>query len=443
MTATTRASATGGTFQPLLLLDVELTQPLPAIASTASTPSSTAHVLLRLATEPLGILELGVGVEGVTPLQLAAAALDGFGDAIEARLPSRSRPTAARLASSGLGVDADDTDWVRTRHDILADAPPFSVVLCTRDRADRIPAALDYLSRQQYPSFEVVVVDNAPRNDAVRSIVPPRGLTYRYVLEPRPGLSWARNAGAAAAAGRLVAFLDDDEVPDPWWLAELLRGFRATADVGCVSGMILPAAVGTEAQGWFEQKGGHSKGRGFEPALFRRDGPQSPLYPLPAFGAGGNMAFRSEVLAAIGGFDVALGSGTPSRAGEDTYAFTRVLLAGYPMTYQPSALVRHHHYADLKGLHQQLYGYGVGLTAYYAALLRRDPGVLPELLRLMPAAVKELRGTGTVVDPPTAVPSAVPVELRRARLQGMVRGPFSYVRSVVRQSRIRDGARDG
>lgn len=379
----------------------------------------------------------------MTALQLADVVLDRFAEAIGSRLASRPLPTAAELAASGVGIDPGDTDWIRSREELLADPPPVSVVLCTRNRAQRIPAVLEHLARQEYPSFEVVLVDNAPSDDAVRRVVPPEGLSYRYVLEPRPGLSWARNAGTAAAEGRLLAFLDDDEVPDPWWLAEMVRGFRATADVGCVGGMILPAAVATQAQDWFEQKGGHSKGRGFDPAVFRRGGPQSPLYPLPAFGAGGNMAFRAEVLADIGGFDVALGSGTPARAGEDTYAFTRVLLAGHAMVYQPSALVRHEHYADLAGLHQQLYGYGVGLTAYYAALLRRDPQVLPQLLRLLPAAVRELRGAGSVTDAPTRPMTAVPGELRRARLEGMARGPFAYVRSVVHQSRLRAGVRDG
>ena len=78
--------------------------------------------------------------------------------------------------------------------------------------------------------------------------------------------------------------------------------------VGCVTGIVLPARLDTEAQEIFEKLGGHSKGRAFETEVFSRRGPQSPLYPLPPFGAGANMAFRREVLTAIGGFDVALGA---------------------------------------------------------------------------------------------------------------------------------------
>src|SRR5262249_57030757 len=113
---------------------------------------------------------------------------------------------------------------------------------------------------------------------------------------------------------------------------------------------------------------------------------------LPPFGAGGNMAFRQEALALIGGFDVAMGAGTPACASEDTLALTLVLLAGYRIAYEPAALMRHDHHAEMDGLGRQLRGYGVGVAAYYTALLRHRPGVFPTLLKLLPAAAGYLRG---------------------------------------------------
>jgi O-antigen biosynthesis protein len=68
------------------------------------------------------------------------------------------------------------------------------------------------------------------------------------VAEPRAGLSPARNRGVSAAAGDIVAFLDDDEEPDTFWLAALARGFARGSGVGCVTGPILPAGLGTAAQ---------------------------------------------------------------------------------------------------------------------------------------------------------------------------------------------------
>jgi hypothetical protein len=145
------------------------------------------------------------------------------------------------------------------------------------------------------------------------------------------------------------------------------------------------------------------------------------------------MAFRREALARIGGFDVAMGAGTPARASEDTLALTLVLLAGYRIAYEPAALVRHDHHAEPEDLRRQLHGYSVGLTAYYTALLRHRPEVLPALLRLLPAAASYLRGAN---EKPAAVPRDLPAEFRRAQRWAMLTGPGAYIRSVRRQARV-------
>jgi len=169
----------------------------------------------------------------------------------------------------------------------------------------------------------------------------------------------------------------------------------------------------------------------FSAAVFSQQGPQSPLYPLPPFGVGANMAFRREALAGIGGFDVALGAGTPALAGEDTLALTLILLAGYRIAYEPAALIRHHHRDDLDSLGRQLQGYGVGLTAFYAALLRHRPSVLLALLLLMPAAFGYLRnGRGK-----RNAPRNLPDGLRLRQRWWMLTGPVAYMRSVRKQAR--------
>jgi len=107
-----------------------------------------------------------------------------------------------------------------------------SVVLCTRDRTDLVLTALDGLTSLRYPSFEIVVVDNAPSSDATRDAVRARfagDQRVQYVREPRPGLSCARNRGVAEAAADIVAFTDDDVRVDPWWLDGIARGFRSSS----------------------------------------------------------------------------------------------------------------------------------------------------------------------------------------------------------------------
>ena len=408
---------------PFLLRDVELSETLPALVSGVANRSL---LLVRLFTEPLGLVEVPVPAG---PAQIAGVVWEAFGDNVNQRVAAAGGDPLDALPPEGVRVPGT-VPWLAQRAEVLAAAPPISVVLCTRDRADRLTPCLDRLRGQFYPDFEIVVVDNAPTTNAVRRLVTdmadPR---VRYALEPRPGLSRARNTGVAAARHGVVAFIDDDESADGYWLAEIARGFAAADRVGCVSGMILPAELETQPQLLFEEYGGHSKGRGFRRAVIDpadRSG-QSPLYPLPPFGAGGNMAFTRAALGRIGGFDEALGAGTPARGAEDTAAFSDVLLAGFRLVYQPSAFVRHTHYRTEAGLRTQLYGYGLGLTAYYSRLLVRSPKQLPELIRLIPTAWRDTFGKDSIRS--GHLPPDFPRKLLREQRRGMLRGPAAYVRS--------------
>jgi GT2 family glycosyltransferase len=430
--------AADGGFAPALIVDVELTGPLPPVRYDGR--HRRVWVLARLHGEPVGSCLLPLDASGLAPGQFAALLWPELRAPVTARFAAAGLPSPGPLTGTGLAADPSAWPFLRRRREALAAAPFVSVVVCTRDRADRLAVCLRHLERQEYPRFEIVVVDNAPAGDAVRVLVEarPRRVPYRYVVERRGGLSWARNAGVAASAGDILAFLDDDEEPDGRWLAGLAAGFARGPDIGCVTGMIAPAQLETQVQEWFESFGGHSKGRGFSPAIFSRRGPQSPLFPLPPFGAGGNMAFRREALSRIGGFDVAMGAGTPARASEDTLAFTLVLLAGYRIAYEPAALVRHNHYAEPDGLRRQLRGYGTGLAAYYTALLRHRPGVLPELLRLLPAAAGYLRGANVAG---IAAAPGLPAEFTRGQRRAMLRGPAAYIRSARRQARLTTAAK--
>jgi GT2 family glycosyltransferase len=414
-------------------MEVELTEPLPAVSYDGQ--HQRAWVLGRLHAEPVGMCVIQLGTEGLTPDQLGALLWPGLRERVTERFAEAGLPQPGTLTGKGLAADPAAWPFVRRRGEVLAAAPFISVVICTRDRPDQLELCLRHLDLQDYPRFEVIVVDNVPTSDAVRVLVEgrPGGVTYHYVVEPRGGLSWARNTGIAAASGGIIAFLDDDDEPDRQWLAGLAYGFARGDDIGCVTGMILPARLDTPAQELFEQVGGHSTGRGFTAAIFSRHGPQSPLYPLPPFGVGANMAFRREALARIGGFDVAMGAGTPALASEDTLAFTLVLLAGYRIAYEPAALMRHHHRRDLDELGRQLHGYGVGLTAYYVALLRHRPSAFPALLKLVPTAAGYLRAArATSAAPAQDLPGALKGRQRR----GMLAGPVAYVRSVRRQARV-------
>jgi len=422
-------------FRPALMGEVELTRPLGALRGHEGT--TAASLLIRLHTEPIGWLNLALHNGKCASSTLAGAIWEALHESVTSRYVAAGMTAPPVMTAAGLALDTSGWPYLEKRTRVLASAPLISVVVSTRDRPDRLRTCLSRLARQIYPAFETVVVDNAPRSTDVRRIADAQATeqNLKYVLEERPGLSWARNAGIAAADGEIVAFLDDDEAADEHWLAEIARGFARARDVGAVTGLILPGSLETAAQWWFEMLGGHSKGRGFDTQLISGEGPQSPLFPMPAFGAGGNMAFRRQILREIRGFDVALGAGTPAAGGEDTLALTLVLLAGARIAYQPSAFVRHEHYPDMAGLVQQTRSYGIGLTAYYSALLFRQPRLIAKLAREFPAAARYLRGQHHLGTPEL---KGIAQHLSQVKRRGMLLGPTHYVRSRHAQRGLRN-----
>jgi O-antigen biosynthesis protein len=425
-------------FRPISVAQWDISEPLSSVELTGIADQGAApiHMLIRLGTEPLGSIDFEY--DGAASLATAAAAVsDSFQQQVNDRLTRSGLPAIDEIPADGLQLDTNQLAFVVERKRLLDKAPDVSVVLCTRDRPARVAECIRRLASQEYPAYEIVVVDNAPADPravpaVLESLDAP--VPVRYVVEPRGGLSWARNAGWNAAAADIIAFLDDDEIPDKHWLAELVRGFSASADVGCVTGMVLPAELRTEPQQWFEGLGGFRQGRGFAQEIFGPDHPQSPIYPFPPFGAGANMAFRRGVLADIDGFDVALGAGTPAKASEETLAFARARLADHTIVYQPTALVSHYHRETLAELKIQLHNYSIGTTAHYTALVMWKPRLLISILRLVPRAIKD---NFPWKDPDRAATMrSSPSILVITQFIGMLKGPLAYVKSCGLQGRL-------
>jgi len=443
------SAASGGPgFSPTRIIEVELTEALPRLEHDGH--YSSVFILARLYSEPIGVCVVPLPDEGMKPSELAAVLWKDLNVAVAERFAAAGFAAPTLLTEAGLAAAPGDWPLLRRRAALLADAPFISVVVCTRDRPEQIKKCLNRLSRQEYPRYEVVVVDNAPTSDALRPVVESHvvegqsagEMAFRYSVEPRPGLSWARNAGIAAAKSDIIAFLDDDDEPDEHWLTGIAEGFARSSKMGCVSGIVLPARLDNAVENLFEQIGGHSKGRGFTAETFSKNGPQSPLWPLPPFGVGANMAFRREALDRIGGFDVALGAGTPTGGGEDTLAISLVMLCGYEVAYEPVALMWHHHRQDMVSLNKQLSNYSIGLTAFYAALLRHRPSALLGLVKLLPLAASYLRGgRDSAEEAPKEDLGELAAQLDRKPMQGMLKGPLLYGRSRRQQRRVAATAR--
>ncbi|MFI5475125.1 glycosyltransferase [Streptomyces cacaoi] len=395
-------------------------------------------VLVRRGGRPIGTL-LGSVPEGADPKTV----LMGLATREQAPPgPSSAGPAPGATPSASAPTAAVPTATAQAETASTAAVPFTTVVVATRERAEKLAHALDSLLAQDHPDFEIVVVDNAPVTDATRDLVERKyAERVRYVTEPAPGLAVAHNKGVETAHGEVIAFTDDDVVADPRWLTELTAPFTADPDLGCATGLILPARLRTPAQVLLESHGGFAKGftaRTYDP----QDPPaDEPLFPFAAgrFGSGANMAFRTEVLRAVGGFDPATGAGTLARGGDDLYGFVRVLAGGHRLHYTPLALVWHHHRETWRDLETQAYGYGAGLTAYLTAILVNRPGLLPAFLARLPRGLAHARTLTASREAEPAADGAPgghdarthawPARLSRLQRRGMLYGPVGYLRA--------------
>lgn len=312
-----------------------------------------------------------------------------------------------------------------------------TVVICTRNRADGLRRTLASLERQTDPEFQVVVVENGSEVPYSAAVVAESALRYcEHVTESRPGLSRARNRGLEAVTTELVAWLDDDEVADPGWMHRVKQGFMHETKPAGVCGVMLPAELETEAQVRFEQYGGFHKGRDMTPQVLQAGTPTvlSPLYPLPSFGAGGNMAFRTAELKATGGFDPCLGAGTRTNGGEETGPLSLLLLTGQTLLYWPAAITWHTHRREMEALRKQLWGYSAGLSGFYASMLRSRPAVAFDLLRMAPLVFRDFRPNNDNKRSGD-LPDDFPAELRRAARNGLLKGAFIYAYEAIRERR--------
>jgi hypothetical protein len=336
----------------------------------------------------------------------------------EGRLPAGTLDEVAR--------GAEATPTVEVPEDRLGRA---TVVVSTLfGRPDLLERTLASLAALDYPDYEVVVVDNR-RGDPVPPPLDARP-NVRVVEERVPGISAGRNAGVAASDGAFVAFTDDDAVVEPGWLRAFGARFASEPGIDALGGLVLPSELETEAQLWFEEYyGGFSQTFRRTTTSVATHGEEDPLFPYAPgrFGAGCNMAFRRSALESVGGFDPALGTGTPAKGGEDLSMFITLLVTGRTIGFEPGAVVRHSHRRSEAEFFHQVRTYGTGLAAMYTSLVAHRPSTLLELARRVPAGVRLLTRPRDERSPSAA--ASYPRRALAYQVAGMALGPLAYARS--------------
>jgi GT2 family glycosyltransferase len=389
---------------------VELDLKDPRLAQGGFDGYDAAFVLLRYGGRPVGQLRVPVVTGRLNVAEIHETIFRGD-----------AWPIWTRVVQEYVQWEAEESPSHR---------PRATAVAITRERPEDLRRCLDALMKLPDDGQEVLVVDNRPVTEVTRDLVQDYSGRVRYVREDRPGSSAARNRALREARHEIVAFTDDDAVVDAGWLRALVRNFRDPR-VLCVTGLVAPLELETPDQEEFERFSPH--GRGYRREVFS----QVTHYALHAapVGVSANMALRREVLETVGGFDEALGVGTPSRCGEDYELFARILTSGYQIVYDPAALNWHRHRRSHAELRDTLRGYGVGVYACWTRMLltQREPSVALMALRWfwhrqLPEIIQSVRRKD----------GYTPLDLLLAQLAGCLAGPWAYLRS--RRQLARRGA---
>ena len=209
--------------------------------------------------------------------------------------------------------------------------PVVHICITTFRRPKGLGRLLESLANLRFgesgpPEARIVVVDNdaqqsaSPVCEAARSRLP---WSLSYVVEPSRGIAQARNAAVRSIMeqGDFIAFIDDDEVPDVWWLDELLRVQRASA-ADVVTGPVFPYFEGTVPAYVLQ-------GRFFDPPVQATGTRLDRAYT-------GNVLARSRVFREMPVlFDERLGM----TGGEDVHFFRRVARAGFIIVWAADAKI--------------------------------------------------------------------------------------------------------
>lgn len=269
----------------------------------------------------------------------------------------------------------------------MSAARPVSVIVPTRNRAEQLAALLPLLLVQDYPrdAFEILIVDNGSTDHTaqiVEQFANTSPIPIRRIFEERPGVTIARNRGAAEAHFPFIAYVDDDCSFGADWLRHLMTGFDLGSTVAAAGGLVLlhwdqgrPAWLGPELEPYL----GTTRFLGDQPRVL---GESENILEF-------NIALKHEVWREAGGFfGMQPFCGSHAASGEGPHLFREMRRRGYQIAFVPQALMYHHvgNRANLRWMFWRLYWQGVA----DAMRMELDNEFRPPPLRLKLAHLRDI-----------------------------------------------------
>jgi glycosyltransferase involved in cell wall biosynthesis len=235
-----------------------------------------------------------------------------------------------------------------------------SAIICTRNRADLIGAAVASALANTYPDFDLLVVDQSDGPETgriVRELMTSHS-NLRYLHTTTPGLSRAYNIGIRETTGEILAFTDDDCVAPTDWIGSVAAAFIAEPEADMLYGQVLLPQALADSNDIVPTLPIDRAQR-----LSRRDG-------FRIYGMGANFAARRRLFARIGGFDEMLGGGGPLKSSQDFDLQYRVYRAGATVLLRPEVRVDHYGVRTASQWPATLRAYGFGDGAFYSKHIR-------------------------------------------------------------------------
>ncbi len=287
-----------------------------------------------------------------------------------------ARPLSPSPAQHGRGWAGLRLAGLNRAAETAKESPSFTVVVPTFGRPRELARCLSGLAAQDYPldRVEVVVVDDGSPVPAAKLASPPDGPALTLLRTAHHGPAAARNLGVARARGDVVAFTDDDCLPDPGWLRALAA--QLAADPGrAVAGWPINALVGRPCA---------QASQFLVDCLFAH---HNADHDDARFLMSNDLAIPAGLFRGLGGFDERF----PTSGGEDRDLGDRLHHAGHPIAFAPDAVVHHFHDLDLPSYWRQYFRYGRGAWRYHRNRAERGSGTISQEAGFYRALRRRLR----------------------------------------------------